>query len=312
MKEKVHVAVGVIQDKSKRFLISKRLDSLHQGGLWEFPGGKLESSETVYDALCRELHEELNLHVQHAVPLIQISHQYIDKYVLLDVWLVDDFDGTAESQQQQDLKWVSLSDLKNYTFPAANSAILKCLRLPEFIAITGHFQNTDDYIQSLKNCLDTGMQLIQLRYKTSNTDVLLELAKKSMALCTRKGAKLIVNADVDFLELCDVDGIHLNSKRLSQYSERPISLNKLLSASVHNKEELLLANKINVDFVVISPVFETTSHPDASVLNWQGLKELVSYSNVPIFALGGMKVDMLPEVKQSGAYGLAGITEFWK
>ncbi|MBN4080671.1 Nudix family hydrolase [Beggiatoa alba] len=311
MKPKIHVAVGVIRNKEKKFLISKRHAHLHQGGLWEFPGGKVESNEAVYDALCRELNEELNIEVRQAKPLLQITHQYNDKHVLLDVWMVDAFDGVIESLQQQPFKWIAAAEFSNYSFPAANKAILNSLCLPPYYAITGKFQDKQDYLRNLQYCLSSGIKLIQLRHKSNDIHTLVELAEVSMSLCERENAKLMVNDDIDFMEKCDVDGLHLNSQRVFQYSSRPISHNKLLAASVHNIKELQQAISIDVDFVVVSPVLETPSHPGSTLLNWNGLTELVSHSSIPIFALGGMKKELLSKVKQCGSYGIAAISEFW-
>ena len=86
----MHVAVGVIISPDDRVLIAKRASHQHQGGLWEFPGGKLEAGESVAAALCRELSEELDLLVDQRLlkPLMQVSHDYPDKSVVLDVWWV--------------------------------------------------------------------------------------------------------------------------------------------------------------------------------------------------------------------------------
>jgi len=311
MVAKIHVAVGVIRDKNSQYLISKRSENLHQGGLWEFPGGKVEANETNYQALCRELHEELDIKVLHAEPLIKITHSYPDKQVLLDVWLVDSFNGSVVSLQQQPIKWISYNELSNYSFPEANKAILTCLTLPSYYAITGSFETKDDYLNHLTKCLDSNIKLIQLRCKKSTKEQLLDLANASTRLCRQYGAKLIVNSSIDILDDCNVDGVHLNSKRLMSYKSRPISIDKLLVASVHSKNELSHAINLNVDFVVVSPVLETNSHPDATILDWNGLEELVSQSNIPIFALGGMKKALLKKAKQYGAIGIAGISEFW-
>lgn len=312
MNQKVHVAVGVIRNKANQYLISKRHAHLHQGGLWEFPGGKVESNETVYDALCRELHEEIGIEVKYAEPLLKISYSYPDKDVYLDVWLVDDFTGIAASSTEQAVKWVCLSELSNYNFPLANKSILKCLSLSTYYAITGKFQNKEDYIFHFTRCLNKGIKLIQLRYTADNSEALISLANISKSLCEKENAKLVVNADADFLQRCDVDGIHLNSHRLFQYSSRPINPDKILVASVHNINELQQAIKIEADFVVVSPVLKTTSHPDAIPLGWDGFEEIISHSSIPVFALGGMKQDILPKVKQYGAFGIAAISEFWK
>ncbi|MEL0038069.1 MAG: NUDIX domain-containing protein, partial [Halieaceae bacterium] len=71
----VHVAVGVLVDTEGRVLIARRAPTSHQGGLWEFPGGKVEAHETAIDALRRELTEELGVSVQSASPLMQVDHE---------------------------------------------------------------------------------------------------------------------------------------------------------------------------------------------------------------------------------------------
>ncbi len=311
MKQKVHVSVGLIKNSNNEYLISKRHTHLHQGGLWEFPGGKVEVNETTYAALCRELDEELNIAVKHAEPLLRISYRYPDKHVCLNVWLVDDFTGIAQSPSGQAIKWVTSSELIDYDFPLANKAILNCIQLPVYYAITGHFTDKNNYIEYFKNCLNKGIKLIQLRSPTLDLDTLVDLAMASKYLCEKEKAKLMVNADADFLKRYDVDGIHLNTQRLFQYTSRPIHPKKILAASVHNLDELQQAIKIDVDFVVVSPVLKTTTHPNASTLGWDGLENIISHSSIPVFALGGMQQAMLSEAKDTGAFGIAAISEFW-
>ncbi len=121
---RVHVAVGVIRNSAGEILISKRHLESHQGGLWEFPGGKVEAGESVIEALQRELLEELGIRFADAQPLLEIEHDYSDKAVCLDVWLVDAFSGRAEGREGQPLAWVKPSRLQTYEFPAANHPII--------------------------------------------------------------------------------------------------------------------------------------------------------------------------------------------
>lgn len=120
----MHVAVGVILDDQGRVLLTKRAAAAHQGGLWEFPGGKVQADETVQSALARELLEELGIEVQRSSPLVEIQHRYADKSVLLDVHTVWQFSGTAAGLEGQPLEWVEPQDLAGYPFPAANEAIV--------------------------------------------------------------------------------------------------------------------------------------------------------------------------------------------
>ena len=128
MKKRVHVAVGVISDGADRILIARRAEHLHQGGLWEFPGGKVEANETVEQALRRELFEELAIEVTSQQPLLTIAHDYSDKLVLLDVWWVSAFSGEPQGCEGQPLHWVSVASLHEFEFPAANQPIIAAVQ----------------------------------------------------------------------------------------------------------------------------------------------------------------------------------------
>ncbi|WP_028767897.1 8-oxo-dGTP diphosphatase MutT [Shewanella fidelis] len=120
----IHVAVGVIK-QGNRILLAKRPLELHQGGKWEFPGGKVEQDETTSEALIRELKEEVNLDVMNTSPMMEIHHDYGDKKVFLDIHWVENFTGTARGMEGQQVCWVEKEDLQQYDFPEANKAILE-------------------------------------------------------------------------------------------------------------------------------------------------------------------------------------------
>ncbi|WP_221799202.1 8-oxo-dGTP diphosphatase MutT [Oceanobacter mangrovi] len=128
----INVAVAVIEDAQQRILIAKRPDDKHQGGLWEFPGGKIEAGETTAAALVRELDEELGLRLGSDCmsPLLEICHDYSDKSVRLDVYrvLVTAAEAaTAHGAEGQPVRWVPLAELAEFEFPAANGPILAAL-----------------------------------------------------------------------------------------------------------------------------------------------------------------------------------------
>jgi 8-oxo-dGTP diphosphatase len=125
--QEVHVAVGVILDTDHKILLARRAEGAHQGGLWEFPGGKVEPGESLHAALTRELREELGIEPGRTTPLLEIRHDYGDKAVLLDVHVVWDFAGTPCGLEQQPLAWVAAAELGNYEFPAANVPIVRAL-----------------------------------------------------------------------------------------------------------------------------------------------------------------------------------------
>ena len=121
------VAVGILIDDGGRVLITRREKSAHQGGLWEFPGGKVEPSESIAEALSRELHEELGVFVEAAEPFMVIDHDYGDRQVRLDVYHVTRWQGEARGLEGQPLAWKLPVELIGWTFPAANTPILERL-----------------------------------------------------------------------------------------------------------------------------------------------------------------------------------------
>lgn len=120
----VKVAAGVIE-RDGQVLVTQRAAKAHQGGLWEFPGGKLESGESAEQALVRELAEELNIQVTQQAPLIEISHDYGDKQVRLFVFVVRAFEGEPQGLEGQPMQWVAAADLNTLSFPAANLPIIQ-------------------------------------------------------------------------------------------------------------------------------------------------------------------------------------------
>lgn len=123
----ITVAVGVVLDGDKTY-VTRRLSHQHQGGKWEFPGGKLKPDETGLQGLSRELEEEIGIVVKEATPLTEIAHQYPDKSVLLSVYTVTDYSGEPSGREGQEGRWIAFSDLGDYDFPEANAAVIAHLQ----------------------------------------------------------------------------------------------------------------------------------------------------------------------------------------
>ena len=126
----LRVAVGVITNLHGEVLVSRRHAHLHQGGLWEFPGGKVHADETLQEALSRELQEELGIGVTEAEPLIDIEHSYPDRRVRLEVWRVRGFTGEPAHQEGQPIAWLRPEAMDPAQFPAANLPIIEALLQP--------------------------------------------------------------------------------------------------------------------------------------------------------------------------------------
>ena len=126
----VHVAVGVVVNPAREILVARRHQDQHQGGLWEFPGGKVELGETPEAALIRELHEELGIDTWKSclAPLTFVSHAYDDFHLLMPVFACRKWQGTPQSREGQELAWVRSKDLRNYPMPPADLPLIPVLR----------------------------------------------------------------------------------------------------------------------------------------------------------------------------------------
>lgn len=304
----LQVAAGVIKNQHGQILIALRDASLHQGGLWEFPGGKLEPGESAEQALFRELKEELDITANAATPLITIRHSYPDRHVQLNVFLVENFSGLAKGCQGQPLKWVAPNELLNFSFPAANQPIITAARLPRCYGILD-----DAYpsllMDNLHKLLANGIKLIQARLKNLPADAVEAFIQQAYSICRQQQAVLLINSATANVANLNADGIHLTSAHLMALAERPANM-PWLSAACHTLEELHHAQNIGVDFVVLAPVLPTATHPDAPTLGWERFTELVRQVNLPVYALGGMTAEDTTLACHAGGQGIAGIRAF--
>ncbi len=139
----IHVVAGAVIDPDGRVLIAQRPAGRKLAGGWEFPGGKVEPGEARRDALARELAEEIGIEVTGPLrPLVRLSHVYPYGEVLLDVWVVRTFTGSARGLDGQALRWCSLGELDAAAgLLEADKPIVRALRLPERLVSA----STEDY-----------------------------------------------------------------------------------------------------------------------------------------------------------------------
>lgn len=304
---RIDVAVGVVKDDLGRILIAKRKVDAHQGGLWEFPGGKFEPAEDDVQALNRELFEELNIKTLASSPLIKINFNYPECQVCLHVREVCDFEGEPVGCEGQEWKWVDIQSLNEYAFPEANKAILSAIKLGRHYAIIGG-GDVQQVMHNLGVVLEQGIRLVQIRIKGLGGVDAEEVLTAVRDRCHKLGVAYLVNSQVPVQRSLD-EGLHLTSFDLMGLSRRPES-SGFVAASCHNLQELRKAEQLALDFAVLSPVMETVSHPGAKDLGWMQFSEWVDKVNIPVFALGGVGWQDYERALAHGAQGLSGISMY--
>lgn len=126
----IHVVAAIIWRRRHRqqFLITQRQKGKHLEDYWEFPGGKLETKESPWQGLQRELLEEVNIQPKRAERFMQVYHRYPERNILLDTWSVDDYQGEIEPREQQAILWIDIIQADHYSFPPADIPILEAIR----------------------------------------------------------------------------------------------------------------------------------------------------------------------------------------
>ena len=307
------MAAGVLGNARGEILVARRFEHAHQGGLWEFPGGKLEAGEDARAGLARELDEELGITLDSARPLIRVRHDYPDRGVFLDVWRVTGWQGRVRGREGQELRWLAADVLTGLPMPAADVPVVTALRLPDSYLITpSPGSDRGAFLAALSASIDAGVELVSLRAKELPIRELVSLSRQAAGICRAGGARLLINADPVLLDASGADGVHLDSARLMEVKSRPVPAGVWLGASCHDVRELARAVRIEADFAVLSPVAATPSHARAIPLGWRQFEALVGEVNLPVFALGGMGREQLESAWHHGGQGIAAMRGLWK
>lgn len=304
-RRRIAVVAAVLQQPDGRFLLAQRPPGKAYAGYWEFPGGKVEPGETSPQALRRELREELGIEVTVAHPWLSREYDYEHAAVRLDFFRVRGWHGEPQSREQQALAWQHIDAIDVAPLLPANGPILTALALPETYAITGFPPATTPVrmAAAMDVALGRGLRLFQVRGRDWPAADFARMAADLVARGHAAGAKVLVNGDPALALRCGADGVHLTAAQLRSLPSRPPL--PLVAASCHDEEELELAARLNVDFVVLGPVLTTPTHPGARTLGWAGFAALAAGSRMPVFALGGLDEDSRDAALAAGAHGLA-------
>ena len=253
-------------------------------------------------ALARELNEELGVTVDDVTPFRAFIHAYPNKKVDLQFFRVGKFTGTPYGREGQQIRWLALDQLNVSEFLAANRPVIKALQLPDVYAISQmQAFGVQAFEQKLMQALTAGLRLVQFREPEMPEDEFKFCARHYANVCHRHGARLLINAAPEWAKDCGADGVHLPGRLLMSLRTRPLPETEWVGASCHNREEIQQAERIGVDFITLSPVARTTSHPDVAPIGWSAFTQLSRTTALPAYALGGLRYADVPRAKEAGA-----------
>lgn len=306
----VNVAVAVVQRADGRVLLAERPRGKVSGGYWEFPGGKFDAGERAEQALARELHEEIGVELDRAHPWLTYDHAYPDKIVRLHFFRVTAWHGTPHGREGQRVSWEDPAAVSVAPLLPANDKVLQALNLPPLYAITAVAKyGMTEFMTRLDRALKRGVRLIQVREREMAPEQLAQFARRVIARARPYRAAVLVNGDELLARKTGADGVHSTGAQLRRLTARPAT--RLWAVSCHNAEELARAATLGADFVVLSQVLPTASHPGDPGMGWARFAELTRGCPLPVYALGGMKSELLDTARGYGAHGIALLGGIW-
>ena len=307
----IHVVAGVITDPRGRILLTRRTEGRDLAGRWEFPGGKREPGESEEQALIRELQEELGIHVEVGEAIINVPQQYPDKRLRLDVRRVRAWKGTPRGHEGQALAWVAPDKLPRYAMPPADRPVVAALLHPDRYLVTPPPHGDEAaWLAELEAAIASGVRRLQIRLPGLAEVARRRLTRQAVSLCREAAVEVLLNGDISLARELET-GVHLRAAQLPELSLRPLADGLRVAASCHTAEELRRAEDLGCDFVVLGHVRETSSHPGATPLGWEGFARLREAVSLPIYAIGGLAPEHIAHARQQGAQGIAAIRGLW-
>jgi 8-oxo-dGTP diphosphatase len=306
----VDVAVAVIIGPDSACLLAERPAGKVYAGYWEFPGGKIESGESVAAALAREIAEELGIVVGSSVPWLTRRHTYPHAEVRLNFRRVFDWSGTPRGREGQRLAWQTLDRFSVEPMLPANGPILRALGLPACYAVTdAQAQGVEAFLARAARAVAGGVRLIQLREKALPIAEVEYLGRRLMEIAQPVGVRVLVNSDLDLARRIGAHGVHLTAAQAQALGARPNV--EWCGVSCHTRAEFDRAVRIGADFVVVGSVDPTPSHPGIAPIGWAQFAQIIEQTPVPVYAIGGMTPGLLQIAREHGAHGIAMQRAVW-
>ena len=310
MRQRIEVAAAVLERPDGSFLLAQRPPGKPYAGYWEFPGGKIEAGESAMHGLKRELHEELGIDVSRAYSWLTRDYDYEHAAVRLRFFRVLEWSGELHGREDQAFTWQRIGAIRVSPVLPANGPIFKALGLPQFLGVTNAAEVAEtEFMTRMERALGLGLKLIQLREKSLDEGALAALASRVIAAAHAYGARVVINGAPVLAASVGADGVHLTASRLMELGARPAGA--IVGASCHDARELARAAALSLDYVILGPVKATASHAGAAPLGWTRFGELVEAYPLPVYAIGGLAREDLPDAWSVGAHGIAALRAAW-
>lgn len=322
VRKRVDVAVAVVFNDRGQVLWGCRPEGKPYAGYWEFPGGKVEPGETVWQALVRELKEELDITAQAGAPWFVIEHDYEHALVRLHLYRVWQFSGQVRALEGQAFTWASLDANDLTPILPATEPLLPTLAQPRFMALSNYSQGFEACASRLESALSVVAEpvWVQFREKGLSGAALWDAYRHLQALCQRLGHRVLVNssnwADLERMsaqrnEPLNPAGIHLTEADLHQVAQGQFKpTGRLIGASVHDEAGLLLAHRVGLQYAVLGAVNATPSHPGQPGMGWAKFSASVQGVRLPVYAIGGLGLEDYEKARAHGAHGVAILSRF--
>jgi thiamine-phosphate pyrophosphorylase len=164
--------------------------------------------------------------------------------------------------------------------------------------------------QVVEAALAGGVRAVQLREKDLPARAFLRWAEKLRSLTARYGARLFINDRLDVCLAVGADGVHLRADSLPVSAARKIlGLDRIIGQSAHAVSEVIEAQREGADFVVLGPIYDTPSKRSMGCpLGVSAIRSAAAQVSIPVFAIGGVRLDRILEVIQGGGQGVAVIS----
>ena len=308
----IQVAVGILRDSNGEYLLGKRTSSQSWSGWWEFPGGKFEKNETPFEALEREIYEELGVKINEYRQWTTRRVFEKNKITTLYFFIITSWFGQIKGKEAQEIRWVNIKTFDSKKILPPNQVIHKALQndLGDVFAITNLQEiGGDTFFHILKNKINKGLRFLQIREKNLSKKDLITFVNQIKEVLKKTDEKIVINSSIELAYEFELDGVHLTSKQLYELENFPKDL--LVGVSCHSKKDLQVAEKKHADYAVLGPVKKTPSHPNSDFLGWEKFRTLAERSNLPIYAIGGMKKNDVLKSFDRSSVGIASQRNFW-